>query len=67
MSKRLLSAALLTGLLAGGTAAAVIPATAAPVAETTSTMFQVTCRAVPSAFSGRQTESLLRCGFRLRR
>jgi len=52
MSKRLLNAALLTGLLAGGTAVAVIPATAAPVAETTSTTFQVTCRAVPSAFSG---------------
>ena len=52
MSKRLLNAALLAGLLAGGTAVAVIPATAAPVAETTSTTFQVTCRAVPSAFSG---------------
>lgn len=30
---------------------AVIPATAAPVVETTSTTFQATCRAVPSAFS----------------
>ncbi|MGW6378672.1 Ig-like domain-containing protein [Rhodococcus sp. NPDC055112] len=52
MPSRSIRLATIVGVVAGAAAVSAPAATAAPAAVTTTSTFQVTCRAVPSAFAG---------------
>ncbi|MFE3293344.1 Ig-like domain-containing protein [Rhodococcus sp. NPDC059234] len=52
MLQRPIKVAVLAGVIAGGSVLTAVTASAAPAPVTTTSTFQVTCRAVPSAFTG---------------